>query len=52
MTRRFELLLDWKMPEMDGIDCMLELTRTDLRHPPPTVLMLTAFSRDEVGRPP
>ncbi|MBW8831240.1 MAG: response regulator [Burkholderiales bacterium] len=44
------LLLDWKMPQMDGIDCMLELTRTGLRHPPPTVLMLTAFSRDEVAR--
>jgi PAS domain S-box-containing protein len=44
------LLLDWKMPQLDGIDCMLELTRTNLRHPPPTVLMLTAFCRDEVAR--
>jgi CheY-like chemotaxis protein/HPt (histidine-containing phosphotransfer) domain-containing protein len=38
------------MPQLDGIDCMLEMTRANLRHPPPTVLMLTAFSRDEVGR--
>jgi CheY-like chemotaxis protein/HPt (histidine-containing phosphotransfer) domain-containing protein len=44
------LLLDWKMPQLDGIDCMLELNRAQLRHPPPTVLMLTAFSRDEVAR--
>jgi PAS domain S-box-containing protein len=44
------LLLDWKMPQLDGIDCMLELTRANLRHPPPTVLMLTAFCRDEVAR--
>jgi signal transduction histidine kinase/CheY-like chemotaxis protein/HPt (histidine-containing phosphotransfer) domain-containing protein len=44
------LLLDWKMPQLDGIDCMLELARANLRHPPPTVLMLTAFSRDEVAR--
>jgi signal transduction histidine kinase/DNA-binding response OmpR family regulator len=44
------LLLDWKMPRLDGIDCMLELTRQNLRHPPPTVLMLTAFSRDEAAR--
>jgi len=44
------LLLDWKMPQLDGVDCMLELTRTNLRHPPPTVLMLTAFRRDEVSR--
>jgi CheY-like chemotaxis protein/HPt (histidine-containing phosphotransfer) domain-containing protein len=44
------LLLDWKMPQLDGIGCMLELARATLRHPPPTVLMLTAFSRDEVTR--
>jgi signal transduction histidine kinase/DNA-binding response OmpR family regulator/HAMP domain-containing protein len=44
------LLLDWKMPKRDGIDCMAELTRANLRHPPPTVLMLTAFGRDEVER--
>jgi PAS domain S-box-containing protein len=44
------LLLDWRMPELDGIGCAQRLARTTLRHPPPTVLMLTAFSRDEVAR--
>jgi len=45
------VLLDWKMPRMDGIDCarrIREGTRTGQRSP--TVLMLTAFSRDEVLR--
>ncbi|WP_246099485.1 response regulator [Methylibium rhizosphaerae] len=32
------------------MDCLLELSRMNLRHPPPTVLMLTAFSRDEAAR--
>ena len=44
------LLLDWKMPVADGIECMAGLAHTRLRHPPPVVLMLTAFSRDEVAR--
>ncbi len=42
------LLLDWKMPNMDGIECVRRLTRGAQRHRPPTVLMLTAFSHDEV----
>jgi len=45
------LLLDWKMPPgPDGIECLARLARMSLRHPPPAVLMLTAFSRDEVAR--
>ena len=44
------VLLDWKMPGMDGVGCAKQLARTVLRHPPPTVLMLTAFSRDEITR--
>jgi signal transduction histidine kinase/DNA-binding response OmpR family regulator len=44
------LLLDWKMPVADGIECLAGLARTRLRHPPPVVLMLTAFCRDEVVR--
>ena len=43
------LLLDWKMPGMDGIECARCLARAGLRHPPPTVLMLTAFSRDDMA---
>jgi len=44
------LLLDWKMPGMNGVDCAKHLADMPLAHPPPTVLMLTAFSRDEIAR--
>ena len=44
------LLLDWKMPGMNGVECAKELARMPLAHPPPTVLMLTAFSRDDMAR--
>jgi signal transduction histidine kinase/CheY-like chemotaxis protein len=42
------VLLDWKMPGMDGVECTRLLSqRGHWRHPAPIVLMLTAFSRDE-----
>jgi signal transduction histidine kinase/DNA-binding response OmpR family regulator/tetratricopeptide (TPR) repeat protein len=41
------LLLDWRMPGVDGIDCVEQLARTELRHPSPAVLMVTAFNRQE-----
>jgi len=42
------VLLDWKMPGMDGMECMRRLAaRAQRRHPPPAVLMLTAFNRDD-----
>jgi PAS domain S-box-containing protein len=44
------LLLDWKMPGMDGIECVRRLAAQARRHEVPTVLMMTAFSRDEVER--
>jgi len=44
------LLLDWKMPGMNGVDCAKQLARMPLAHPLPTVLMLTAFSRDDMAR--
>jgi PAS domain S-box-containing protein len=45
------LLLDWKMPGMDGVECARLLSqRAPQRHPTPAVLMLTAFSRGEVQR--
>ncbi|MGM9486142.1 response regulator [Ideonella sp. YS5] len=45
------VLLDWKMPGMDGVDCARRLHELTRSHPrPPTVMMLTAFSRDEVLR--
>ena len=44
------LLLDWKMPGMNGVDCAKQLARVPLAHPPPIVLTLTAFCRDEMAR--
>jgi len=45
------ILLDWRMPGMDGIECALRLQqREGGRHPTPAVLMLTAFNRDDMQR--
>ncbi|MEO6278692.1 response regulator [Roseateles sp.] len=44
------LLLDWRMPGMDGVECLARLTMTASRHAPPTVLMVTAFSREHAER--
>jgi PAS domain S-box-containing protein len=45
------VLLDWKMPGMDGVDCALRIHELAGPHgQPPTVMMLTAFSRDEMLR--
>ncbi|MBX3607197.1 MAG: response regulator [Piscinibacter sp.] len=44
------LLLDWHMPGLNGIDCLERLGHAPGRHDPPTVLMVTAFSRDEAER--
>jgi PAS domain S-box-containing protein len=45
------VLLDWRMPGMDGVECTrLLCQREHRRHPTPTVLMLTAFGRDEALR--
>ena len=45
------VLLDWKMPGLDGVECAKRLAeRAGGRHPTPAVLMLTAFSRDAVQR--
>jgi CheY-like chemotaxis protein/HPt (histidine-containing phosphotransfer) domain-containing protein len=49
--RCFDLvLLDWKMPGLDGVEVARQLARMPLRHKPPSVLMVTAFSRDEARR--
>jgi len=43
------LLLDWKMPGMDGVECARRLADLDRpHHATPQVLMLTAFSRSQV----
>ena len=45
------MLLDWKMPGIDGVECAYQLDRREGgRHPTPAVLMLTAFNRDDVLR--
>jgi len=45
------VLLDWKMPGLDGVECARLLAQRERsRHPTPAVLMLTAFSRDVVQR--
>jgi signal transduction histidine kinase/ligand-binding sensor domain-containing protein/DNA-binding response OmpR family regulator/HPt (histidine-containing phosphotransfer) domain-containing protein len=44
------LLLDWHMPGLDGIGCLERLEHAAGRHAPPTVLMVTAFSRDDAER--
>ena len=43
------LLLDWKMPGMDGVECARRLSERERpRHPMPPVLMLTAFGRAQI----
>jgi len=45
------LLLDWRMPGVDGVECLRLLGQREVKvHPTPAVMMLTAFSRDEVLR--
>jgi PAS domain S-box-containing protein len=43
------VLLDWQMPGLDGVECARQLGQDGpRRHAAPTVLMVTAFSRDDV----
>lgn len=45
------LLLDWKMPGLNGLETARAVRRTiDAGQPLPIVLMVTAFSRDELLR--
>jgi PAS domain S-box-containing protein len=44
------LLVDWKMPGIDGVECVRLMRKRALRHPAPAVLMLTAFGRNEIER--
>nr|WP_315187888.1 response regulator [uncultured Albidiferax sp.] len=41
------VLMDWKMPLMDGLDCTLELQRQHLAAAPPVVLV-TAYGHGEI----
>lgn len=42
------LVIDWKMPEMDGLETT-RLIMTDKRIKPPVIVMATAYGRDEVA---
>ena len=42
------VLLDWRMPGMDGVECASRMARARLRHMPPLVLMMSAFSREDL----
>jgi CheY-like chemotaxis protein len=44
------LLLDWKMPGMDGVGCARAISERHLRHPAPVILMVTAYSLDEATK--
>ena len=45
------ILLDWKMPGLDGVECVKLLgQRQNRRHPTPAVMMVTALSRDDVRK--
>lgn len=40
------VLMDWKMPQMNGLDCMKKIQETH-KKAPPAVIMVTAFGREE-----
>ncbi len=47
----FELvLMDWRMPELDGVETIRALQSNDTIVPKPPVVMVTAYSREELSR--
>ncbi len=47
--RLYDLVfMDWKMPEMDGIETSEQIMRNPALAPSPKIIMLTAFGRAEV----
>ena len=45
----FELLLiDWRMPGLDGIATLRQMRQTASLHHPPAVIMVTAYGREDV----
>jgi PAS domain S-box-containing protein len=41
------VLLDWRMPDMDGAECAQQMQRSARLSPPQTVLMFTDFCREQ-----
>ena len=44
------VLVDWKMPGMDGVDCVRAIQHAPSRRTAPAVLMVSAFGRDDLRR--
>ena len=42
------VFIDWKMPEMDGIQVTEQIKRDQTLRTPPRVVMVTAFGREEI----
>ncbi|MBF0273547.1 MAG: PAS domain S-box protein [Magnetococcales bacterium] len=40
------VLMDWKMPLMDGVECVRRVQQEGVAHPP-SVIMVTAYGREE-----
>jgi signal transduction histidine kinase/DNA-binding response OmpR family regulator len=44
------VIMDWKMPEMDGIEASKRIKRNTALPTPPAIIMVTAYSQEEVMR--
>ncbi len=44
------VLMDWKMPKMDGLEASRQIKRNKRLSKTPTIIMVTAFGREEVMR--
>ncbi len=42
------VLMDWKMPEMDGLETSRRIKKGDILDKPPVIIMVTAHDREEV----
>ncbi len=49
--KNFDLvLMDWKMPDMDGVRCSTEVRSMEFPHGDPRIIMVSSYSREELGR--
>ena len=42
------VLIDWKMPQVDGVELLQAMLQAAMRHRPPAVLMVTGFGEQEL----